>query len=515
MFQLALVSVSDKSGLADFLKPLVANGLKVVSTGGTAQFLKEKGIPVTQVSEVTKFPEVMDGRVRTLHPYIHMSLLGRQHDTEDMKLLGEHGLRPFDLVIGNLYPFEEALKENLNDRDLAEYIDIGGPCLLRAAAKNFETITVVCDPADYNWIQKKGELAVEDRKKLAAKVFAHVSSYDAMIANQLGDGNKLAIDESNFVYEKDFSIGGAMIEKLRYGENPAQKAAWYRIKGSSNGLHQAKFIQGKQLSFNNIVDLEAASRTLIEFEGPCAVGVKHANPCGVGVAKTAKEALEKCIKADNVSIFGGIIATNQEMSTEMAQILDPIFLECIVAPKFSEGAVEIFKKKKNLRLLEWKEITHRAPTMEVKSIRGGLLVQTFDEVSPWSPKWNVMGATPTEDIKKDLLFAWKVCAHLKSNAIAIAAGGQTLGLGMGQVNRVDAVEHAIERMHHHHKNIKQELVLASDAFFPFADSMEKIKKAGIRWVIQPGGSVRDEEVFAKAKEYGINMVLTGQRHFYH
>ncbi len=500
MFKYGLVSVSDKTGLLEFLKPLVEKGLRVVSTGGTADLLKKSGIPVVHVSEVTGFPEVMDGRVRTLNPRIHMSLLARQYDKGDMDLLKEHKLEPFDLVVGNLYPFEEALKENLDARELMEYIDIGGPCLLRAAAKSYETITVVCDPADYKSVLENNY----DRKKLAAKVFSHISTYDAMIAQQL-----------NPVAGKDHSLGGKLVEELRYGENPQQKAFWYRTPGSIGGLHTAEVLQGKQLSYNNIVDLEAASRTLIEFAGPCMVGVKHANPCGVGTGKSGIEAAKKCVGSDPVSIFGGIIAINQTIDGEVAKLLENIFLECIVAPDFSDSAMEILQKKKNLRLLKWKDISEKNSSLEIKTVRGGFLVQSADDVGDWNPDWKIIGEKPSHEMKSDLMFAWKVCAHLKSNAIAIAGGGQTLGLGMGQVNRVEAVEHAIQRKNLHHKDFKGTAVLASDAFFPFADSIEKINSVGIRWVIQPGGSVRDEEVIAKARECGINMVLTGVRHFYH
>lgn len=500
MYKWGLVSVSDKTGLVEFIKPLVDKGLKVVSTGGTAEFLKKNNIPVIPVHEVTGFPEVMDGRVRTLNPRIHMSLLARQYDKGDMALLKEHKLLPFDLVVGNLYPFEEALKEKLDDRELTDYIDIGGPCLLRAAAKNFETITVVCDPSDYQLVLS----GKANRKELAAKVFAHVSSYDSMIAREL-----------NPIAGKDHSLGGKLVEELRYGENPQQKAFWYRTPGSVGGLHTAEVLQGKQLSYNNIVDLEAASRTLIEFDGPCMVGVKHANPCGVGIGKSGFEAAKKCVSSDPVSIFGGIIAINQTIDGEIAKLLENIFLECIVAPDFNNDAMEILKKKKSLRLLKWKDIAEKSSSLEIKTIRGGFLVQSADEIGGWSPEWKIIGEKPSSEIKESLMFAWKVCAHLKSNAIAIAGNYQTLGLGMGQVNRVEAVEHAIQRKNTHHKDFKGEAVLASDAFFPFADSIEKINSAGIRWVIQPGGSVRDEEVIAKARECGINMVLTGVRHFYH
>ena len=506
MYRMALVSVSDKTGLVEFLSPLVKQGLTVVSTGGTAEHLKKNGITVKHVSEVTGFPEVMDGRVRTLHPKIHMALLARTNKPEDMTLLREHNLVPYDLVIGNLYAFEKALGEGHDELELAEYIDIGGPCLLRAAAKNYNSITVISDPTDYDWISQKVQLDLSDRKKLAAKVFTHIASYDAMIGMHLGQ----LPGES-----QDFALGGSLVDTLRYGENPQQKAFWFRLKGASLGLHEAEFLHGKHLSYNNIVDLDSAAKTLQEFTEPCVVGVKHNNPCGVAIGASGIEATTRAIKADPVSIFGGIVATNVEVSLAMAQEFDKIFLECIIAPGFSKEALSVLTKKKNIRLLCWPNIKKGKAQLEVRSISGGLLVQSADEVGGWGPDWKIIGDEPAENVKRDLLMSWKVAAHLKSNSIAICGSGQTLGLGMGQVNRVDAVAHAIERRTLHHKDFRGELVLASDAFFPFADSIERIHEAGIRWVIQPGGSVRDPEVFNKAKECGVNLIITGRRHFYH
>jgi len=520
MYKYALVSVSDKTGLVEFLKPFVDKGLQVVSTGGTAEFLKKGGIPVTPVSEVTGFPEVMDGRVRTLHPKIHMSLLARQYNKEDMDLLGKQGIQPFDLVVGNLYPFEAAAAKDPAERELMEFIDIGGPALLRASAKNFETITVVCDPSDYSWITEKKELILEDRRYLASKLFAHVSSYDAMIAETLGFQGSLAYPgkitfDNKFVYEKDFSIGGKSVSKLRYGENPQQSAVWFQKKGARQGLHSAEILQGKELSYNNLVDLDAACRTLAEFNEPCAVAVKHANPCGVSLGGNGLDAIRGALRADPVSVFGGIIATNQPVSPEMASEIVPLFLECVVAPAFSQGAKDLLSKKKNLRLLEWPDVANCRSNFDVKTILGGILLQTTDFVGAWDDDWKIVGKAPDLKIKQQLLFAWKVCAHLKSNAIAIAGESKTLGLGMGQVNRVDAVEQAVGRMKEYHGDFKGDFVLASDAFFPFADSIEKLAKANVLWVIQPGGSIRDDEVIAKAKDLGVSLILTGKRHFYH
>lgn len=505
MFKNALVSTSNKDGLLEFLKPLVAQGLRVVSTGGTSKYLRENGIPVVEVAEQTGFPEVMDGRVRTLHPSIHMPLLARANVAEDMQLLKANGLAPFDLVIVNLYPFEEASKKDLPEDELIEFIDIGGPSLLRAASKNFERIAVVCDPADYTWLAEKKELTRDERKRLAAKVFAHTSRYDALIAKTL-----------EFDSAPDDLLSGTLVQELRYGENPQQTASWY--SSQTYGLHTARILHGKPLSYNNILDLEAACATVREFEAPCAVAVKHTNPCGVGQGKNIEAATTRALLADPVSVFGGIIAINREVDVSSAQALSALFLECVIAPSFSVDALEILKKKKDLRLLEWSELG--SPPLGTdklyRTVSGGFLVQSSDNVQAWpkNPEWMILGESPSQAIRDDLSLAWKVCAHLKSNAIAIACEGTTVGLGMGQVNRVDAVEQALARMAKHHPNVKN-AVLASDAFFPFPDSIEVLAAAGIRWVIQPGGSIRDEAVFSKAKELGVNLVITKTRHFKH
>ncbi len=534
LFQNALVSASNKNGLLEFLRPLVDQGLRVVSTGGTSKYLRENGIKVVEVAEQTGFPEVMDGRVRTLHPSIHMPLLARVGVVEDMELLKTNGLAPFDLVIVNLYPFEEATTKNLPDDELIEFIDIGGPSLLRAAAKNHGRIAVVCDPQDYVWLSEKNELSLHDRRKLAAKVFAHTARYDALIARTLDEAGPAEKLEKYF-------LAGEMVQPLRYGENPQQSAAWFRT--SPKGLHEAKILHGKPLSYNNLLDLEAACSTIMEMNEPCAVAVKHNNPCGVGLAFTASSAVERALRADPVSVFGGIVAINCPVDVAAADALSKIFLECIIAPDFEPDAFEKLKKKRDLRLLQWSDLarpsgSRTTPTktstnltnvelstlktfsqnaVEFRTVAGGYLAQTCDSVETWpegEAAWQVLGETPSADIRADLALAWKVCAHLKSNAIALVAGGCTVGLGMGQVNRVDAVEQAIERMKKHHIGIK-DVVLASDAFFPFPDSVEQAARAGIRWIVQPGGSIRDEQVMARAKELGISMVLTKVRHFRH
>lgn len=505
-FKNVLVSVSDKAGLVEFLKPLHDEGARIVSTGGTAKVLRDAGLKVIDVAEQTRFPECMDGRVKTLHPRVHMALLARPGHVEDERLLKSEEIEPFDLVIVNLYPFEQTLATRAGQAELIENIDIGGPSMIRAAAKNFEQVAVIVDPADYQDLAQGPALAREQRLRLAAKAFAHCGSYDAMISQTLGLGEAFP----------NFGLGGTKLQELRYGENPHQKAFWYKRRGAIGGWQDAKILQGKELSYNNLLDLESALGLLREFDHPSAVAVKHNNPCGAASADHLNEAVTKCLESDPVSVFGGIVALNQEVTLKAAEALNKIFLECIVAPRFSKEALDLFAKKKNLRLLEWNELGIRDDFWKLTTIQGGFLVQEPDRIHLWSPEWKILGDVPSPAVRADLSFAWAAVAHLKSNAIAIAAGQQTLGLGMGQVNRVDSVELAIQRMFKFHgdKNTSTP-VLASDAFFPFADSVELIHKAGIRWVIQPGGSMRDEEVFAKAKEVGMNMVLTGQRHFRH
>lgn len=521
MFKNALVSVSDKSGLVEFLKPFVEKGLRVVSTGGTLKHLRENGIKAFDVTEQTGFPEVMDGRVKTLHPRVHMALLARQTHEEDQALLKKENLEAFDLVIVNLYPFEQARARGAKGDELIEYIDVGGPSMLRAAAKNHDRIAVVCQPQDYEWISKRNlvgsKLTLEDRRKLAAAVFRHTASYDDLIAKSL----EAELPETE---ERSLTLSGRLITELRYGENPHQKAWWLRDPASSSGLHDAKILHGKPLSYNNILDLDAAVGAVADFKEPCAVAVKHNNPCGVGTDSTIAGAVKRSIDADPVSVFGGIIALNRPVDLESAETMAKIFLECIIAPGFEPAALERLQKKKDLRLLEWPKLATQSPENQVRTVSGGYLVQTPDVVTTRLPEWRVIGAEPSEKIWGDLLLAWKVCARLKSNAIAIAADGRTVGLGMGQVNRVDAVQHAIERMTRHHQTSSgvssgstplTDVCLASDAFFPFADSIDKAADAGIRWIIQPGGSIRDEDVLAKAHERGLNMILTGRRHFRH
>jgi phosphoribosylaminoimidazolecarboxamide formyltransferase/IMP cyclohydrolase len=503
MFKNALVSVSDKSGLIEFLKPLQQKGMRIVSTGGTAQFLKDNGLTVVDISEQTGFPEVMGGRVKTLHPHVHMPLLSRASHPEDFALLKERGLEPFDLVLCNLYPFEAAVEKKLKGQELIEKIDIGGPTVLRASAKNFTQVTVLCDPNDYPRVLEKGETTVEDRRHFAAKVFAHTSAYDSLVASELGNG-----------WGEDFALGGHKVMDLRYGENPQQSATWYRQLADQKGLHTAEILQGKTLSYNNLLDLDAASSLVQMFSSPAVVAVKHNNPCGAALHADINVAMEKALKADPVSVFGGIIATNREIGLKAAEMLHSLFLECIVAPAFSSEALVLFSKKKNLRILRWPGLQEPQTKFEMKTLAGGFLLQTKDQISSEATQWKFIGEKPSAEMLENLQFAERVCACLKSNAIALVHQNQTVGLGMGQVNRVDAVKQAIERMHTHFGSLNQ-VVLASDAFFPFADSIELAAKAGVKWILQPGGSVKDDEVIAAAQKLGINLILTGSRHFKH
>ena len=501
MYKNALVTVFNKTGLYECLKPLAEKGMRVVSTGGTARFLKSKGLAVTLAEEQTGFPELLSGRVKTLHPLIHLPLLARKQVPSDKRVLNKYHLQPFDLVICNLYPFGE--KSHIQeDEQLVEWIDVGGPTLLRSAAKNFPAVTVICSPEDYGLL--KGPLSLPERKKLAGKVFGHLSHYDSLVSARLSGG-------------KNPPPAGELIQSLRYGENPGQKAEWHRDPSSSGGLHDLKRLQGGPLSFNNLLDLEGAVSTLREFKEPCCVAVKHNNPCGVACGKDLKEAVRRSLNADPLSVFGGVLALNRKLDEDTAKEMKGFFLEAVLAPDYSPSALSVLSKKPRLRALKWPEMLQFSPAdREMRQVSGGVLLQDRDQVADkWSKDWKIKGKIPDLKTKEDLLFAWKVCAHLKSNAIALVQDKRTLGLGMGQVNRVSAVEQATARRKRFHPAVKGDIVLAGDGFFPFADSIEQAEQGGVRWIIQPGGSLRDREVIKKAEELGINMVLTGQRHFKH
>ena len=528
-FRNALVSVSDKTGLVDFIGPLVRKGMRLVATGGTARLLKKAGMAVLDISEQTGFKEVMDGRLKSLHPRIYIPLLARLNHPEDQKVLKKEGLNFFDLVVCNLYPFSKKKAEKAPH--LEEWIDVGGPSMLRASAKNFKHITVICDPADYSWVLQEGVPSLKKRRALAGKAFSLLSEYDHHIADWLsppGRPQSGLIDGAlSFGRDSQPSLGltprpplsggdaGAGGTSLRYGENPHQKAHWLQLE--KTGLHSAIKIQGKALSFNNISDLDSAVSLLRELDGPAVVAVKHNNPCGLACDLKTEKALNKALKADPVSVFGGIVALNQKVLAPSAKQLCSLFLEAVIAPDYSDSALKLFQsKKKNLRILKWPQLSQKNKTqgaLSFRSVAGGMLVQEQKPIQDLK-KWQFLDTKPSKAIQADLLLSWKVVAHLKSNAIALVSKQQTVGLGMGHVSRVSAVEMAIRSYQKFHPQAT-DLVLASDGFFPFPDSIELAGKAGIKWILQPGGSLRDKEVRAKATELNINMILTGQRVFAH
>ncbi len=493
----ALVSVADKSNLNVLAKFFKKNNIKVVSTSATFSALKKLGVNTVEVCHQTGFPEVMGGRVKTLHPKIHMALLAREGSEEDSALLKENGIKPFDLLVVNLYPFLKKQQEGVKGNDLIEFIDVGGPSMIRAGAKNFLRLVTLTSPKDYSLLETGEVESLKVRKSLAGKAFKHLSEYDRGVFSWLLNENK----QSN---------------KLRYGENPHQEGVWLFDKGKE-GLHQGTVLQGKKLSFNNLLDLTTAVESLALFEKSTVVSVKHNNPCGIGSGKNIKEALEKSLNADPMSVFGGIVAMNKELDVACAEKLIGIFLECVIAPSVSKEARAVFATKKNLRVLEWPVlIKGYRPEKDQKRISGGVVEQTVDCLQTPFSKWvQVSGETPGAQVVEALEFSWKVVRRLKSNAVSICGRDLTLGLGMGQVNRVDAVKSAIKRWSAFHKGYEGPVVLASDGFFPFSDSIELAAKAGIKWIVQPGGSIKDEVVIQKAKDLGLGMFFTGERHFLH
>ncbi|MDM8534003.1 bifunctional phosphoribosylaminoimidazolecarboxamide formyltransferase/IMP cyclohydrolase [Clostridiaceae bacterium HSG29] len=507
----ALISVFDKTGVVEFAKNLEKLNVEIVSTGGTKKLLEENDIKVTGISEITNFPECLDGRVKTLHPMVHAGILAKRDSVEHMNQLKDLDVDTIDLVVVNLYPFKETiLKDGVSFEEVIENIDIGGPTMLRSAAKNFNDVYTVVDPKDYEKVIKdlSNETKSEDFKfDLATKVFEHTSSYDALIFNYLR--NKKSPD----VLPEKFTVTYEKAMDLRYGENPHQKACFYKevsdLKGS---LVNAVKLHGKELSFNNINDTNAALRALKEFEEPTVVGLKHANPCGVATNSDIYLAYKKAYEADPISIFGGIVAANREIDERIANDINKIFIEIVIAPSFSEKALEILKQKKNIRLLELKDIMEK-PTedkLDMKKVHGGILVQEIDR-ELYNDLKVVTNRIPTKQEMIDMKFAWKVVKSIKSNGIVVAKNNATQGVGPGQVNRIWASQNAINQSSTSLKGS----VIASDAFFPFADSIEEAFKAGITAIIQPGGSIRDNEVIEKANEYGIAMVFTNMRHFSH
>ncbi len=513
----ALISVSDKTGIVEFAKRLEKQGVEIVSTGGTYKKLKEEGVKVMEISQLTGFPECLDGRVKTLHPIVHAGILARREKEEHRKQLEELNIDTIDFVVVNLYPFKQTiLKEGATLEECVENIDIGGPTMLRSAAKNYQDVTVITNPEDYEVVLKEleenGEVSKDTKFRLMQEVFMHTANYDAMIANYIKEQRK---DESlpeklTLTYEK--------VQEMRYGENPHQKAALYKEVGKCEGsLTTAKQLNGKELSFNNINDTNGALELLKEFEEPTVVACKHGNPCGVGSSSDIYEAWQKAFNADKTSIFGGIVVVNEEVNVKMAQEMKEIFLEVVVAPSFEKEALEILKKKKNVRILELPTIRvkQKETAYDIKKINGGAIVQTIDAklLDEYEVVTNVK---PTKEQMEDLLFTWKIVKYVKSNGIAIGKNKQSIGIGPGQVNRIWATKQAIEHGEELiEKGITEGSVLASDAFFPFADCVEEAHKAGIKAIIQPGGSIKDQDSIDKCNEYGIAMVFTKMRHFRH
>ncbi len=515
----ALISVSDKTGIVEFAKSLYTyHGIEILSTGGTAKLLADNGIPVIEVSDYTGFPEMMDGRVKTLHPKVHGGLLGRR-GTDDA-VMQEHDIPPIDMVVVNLYPFEETVaKPDCSLADAIENIDIGGPTMLRSAAKNHAAVTVVVDAADYNRVlnelkDNKGEVTAATRFDLAVKTFEHTSHYDGAIANYLGridsEGNRASFPRTfNSQYHK--------VQEMRYGENPHQAAAFYvEQKTDEASIATARQLQGKELSYNNIADTDAALECVKQFsDSPSCVIVKHANPCGVSSSHSLLQAYENAYATDPESAFGGIIAFNQELDGETAEtIVERQFVEVIIAPKISQDAIKAVAKKKNVRLLECGEWPEQpAARLDFKRVNGGLLVQDAD-LQLYNELKVVTRRQPSEDEMRDLLFSWQVAKFVKSNAIVYARNNMTIGVGAGQMSRVNSARIAGIKAEQAGLEVKGS-VMASDAFFPFRDGLDQAAENGIRAVIQPGGSVRDDEVIAAANEHDIAMVFTGMRHFRH
>ena len=505
----ALLSVSDKTGLVEFAKVLHELGVEIISTGGTMKTLRAAGLPVTYVSDITGFPEIMDGRVKTLNPLIHGGILAIRDNEAHLAAMEKHGIGAIDLLAFNLYPFGQTVANpDAILADAVENIDIGGPAMIRAAAKNFSYVTVIVNPARYNDVAAAltaGGVSPAMRMALAKEAFGHTAEYDAAIsrylAGQCGEG--LFPDKLQLVYNKS--------NTLRYGENPHQQAAVYHDSGSGTGIAAARQLHGKELSFNNLVDLEAAWNLVCEFSEPAAVIVKHTNPCGTGIGATIAEAYQKAFDADPVSAFGGIIALNKQVDGAAAGKISGLFVEAIIAPGFTGEALDILTAKKNIRLLEAAASSYNNQ-LDLKKISGGLLVQQADLSVDSEDSWRTVTKKQlTAEQSKQLAFAWKVVKHVKSNAIVVADNNQTLGVGAGQMNRVGSAEIALKQAGEKAKGA----VMASDAFFPFGDTVEAAAQAGITAIIQPGGSLRDEESIAAADKYGIAMVFTGIRHFKH
>ena len=507
----ALFSVSDKTGVVEFAKELVGLGWEIIATGGTMKLLQDSGLKVINISEVTGFPEICDGRVKTLHPKVHGGLLGRRDLDSHIAQLKENGIEFIDMVCVNLYPFKQTIaKPDVTMEDAIENIDIGGPSMLRSAAKNWSAVTVVCNPENYAKIiaeiKETGNTTKETRLQLSAEAYTHTAEYDMMIAAYM---RKAAGLNEKLFLEYD------LIQGLRYGENPHQEAKFYgKAECGTYSLANAKQLNGKELSYNNIQDANAALCIAREFDEPFCVGLKHMNPCGAAIGTDVVDAWTKAYEADKVSIFGGIVAVNREINKEAAELMKPIFLEIIMAPSFSAEALEILSTKKNLRLLQVDMTKDDSVVDQYVSVNGGLLVQNLDKTTvEVTADMCVTEVKPTPEQMTDLNFGWRIVKHVKSNAIVAVKDGKTLGVGAGQMNRVGSAEIALKQAQA--AGFTEGIVLASDGFFPFDDTVTMASQYGVTAIVQPGGSVRDEDSVKKANECGITMVCTGMRHFKH
>ncbi|MCL5674973.1 MAG: bifunctional phosphoribosylaminoimidazolecarboxamide formyltransferase/IMP cyclohydrolase [Candidatus Omnitrophica bacterium] len=507
----ALISVSDKTGIIDLARSLVKSGVEIISTGGTAKILKEAQIPVREISEWTGFPEILDGRIKTLHPLIYAGILFRRDSEEHVKQVEKMNVKPIDMVVVNLYPFEKTMqKQNATDEEIIENIDIGGPSMLRAASKNYKDVVVVARPEFYPDIisefeKNNGYISENTSFKMAKEVFKFISYYDWIIAGYLANKEKQEIQ----VFPDVLGLYFKKIEELRYGENPHQKAAWYINAGSNFPYKQ---LQGRQLSFNNIIDMEDAYRIVSEFSPPACVIIKHTNPCGVALSESPSQAYEKALQSDPLSAFGGIISFNRTVTGGTAQKIGQTFYEVVIAPDFDEEAKNIFRNKENLRIIKVHGQINQKYVL--KGLSKGILIQDEDDLL-WSGLKVVTKKSPSEEEMECLKFAWMVSKHVKSNAIVFATKNQTIGIGAGQMSRYDSTRVAVMKMKDNFKETPSPLVMASDAFFPFPDSIDVAYKAGVTAIIQPGGSIKDREVIEACDKSGISMVFTGTRHFKH
>ena len=516
MPSLALISVYDKTGLAPFAQALHNAGYSLVSTGGTYDFLvSEAGVPVGRVSDLTGFPEILDGRVKTLHPRIHGGLLARRDDPEHLSELAHHGIDPIDVVVSNLYPFQKTVANPETTMAVAlENIDVGGPSMLRAAAKNFPAVAVVCDPADYGWVADKlanAGLSTEDRRRLAHKAFSHVSDYDNAVASYLAGGDSSTTADAASL-PPTLNLNYRKVYDLRYGENPHQKGAFYQLPTSAAGNAGDELLHGKALSFNNIVDADAAWQVVNEFDDTTVAVIKHTNPCGLASHSDQKEAYVRAFNGDTVSAYGGIVGFNSVVGESTARAMRGVFYEVVIAPGYAPEAWAILKRRRSLRVIQRSINTDSGPDYDLRPVTGGLLAQTPDAGHEDASHWKVVTQrSPTDREMRDLKFAWKAAKHVKSNAIVLARDRSLVGMGAGQPNRVTSVFLALRAAGDRAKGS----VLASDAFFPFADNVTTAADGGVSAIIQPGGSIRDEESIEAANAHGIAMVFTGTRHFRH